>query len=236
MNKIGIRSKINCSSQGHNVRLTGPTMPRANGAPAARLANVPRCLIGIEAGMATHYVARELGALGHDVKQVPPAYSKPFRQGHKNDFRDAHAIAEAVQRPSTRCVPVKTDDQLDLQLSSAACRFPADVINTAPHAMIAALKRNPFMVTPPSQKKAIIVIRSLSACKLRITTFLTRYLRCFGASYRSFVMTTTGHAMSGLGHSLQVRPRPLVYKCPLCIDTDRKFWALGFAAMCQQPT
>ena len=82
---------------------------------AARLANVPRCLIGIEAGMATHYVARELGALGHDVKQVPPAYSKPFRQGHKNDFRDAHAIAEAVQRPSTRCVPVKTDDQLDLQ-------------------------------------------------------------------------------------------------------------------------
>ena len=78
----------------------------ARGRIAARLANVPRCLIGIEAGMATHYVARELGALGHDVKQVPPAYSKPFRQGHKNDFRDAHAIAEAVQRPSTRCVPV----------------------------------------------------------------------------------------------------------------------------------
>src|ERR1700746_521273 len=82
---------------------------------AARLANVPRCLIGIEAGMATHYLARELSALGHEVKQVPAAYAKPFRQGHKNDFRDAHAIAEAVQRPSTRCVPVKTDDQLDLQ-------------------------------------------------------------------------------------------------------------------------
>ena len=63
----------------------------ARGRIAARLANVPRCLIGVEAGMATHYVARELGALGHDVKQVPPAYSKPFRQGHKNDFRDAHS-------------------------------------------------------------------------------------------------------------------------------------------------
>ena len=37
--------------------------------------------------MATHYVARELSALGHDVKQVPPAYAKPFRQGHKNDTR-----------------------------------------------------------------------------------------------------------------------------------------------------
>ena len=87
----------------------------ARGRITARLANVPRCLIGIEAGMATHYVARELSALGHDVKQIPPAYAKPFRQGHKNDFRDAYAIAEAVQRPSTRCVPVKTDDQLDLQ-------------------------------------------------------------------------------------------------------------------------
>ena len=82
---------------------------------AARLVNVPPCLVGIEAGMATHYIARELVTLGHEVKQVPPAFAKPFRQGHKNDFRDAHAIAEAVQRPSTRCVPIKTDDQLDLQ-------------------------------------------------------------------------------------------------------------------------
>src|ERR1700750_1573159 len=87
----------------------------ARGRIALRLANLPPCLIGIEAGMATHYVARELLALGHDVKQVPPTYAKPFRQGHKNDFRDAYAVAEAVQRPSTRCVPIKTDDQLDLQ-------------------------------------------------------------------------------------------------------------------------
>lgn len=77
----------------------------SRGRIAARLVNVPKCLIGIEAGMATHYVARELLAL----------YARPFRQGHKNDFRDAHAVAEAVQRPSTRCVPVKTDNQLDLQ-------------------------------------------------------------------------------------------------------------------------
>ena len=81
----------------------------------ARFANVPPCLIGIEAGMATHYVARELIALGHDVRQVPWIYAKAFRQAHKNHFRDAYAIVEAVQRPSTRCVPVKTNDQLDLQ-------------------------------------------------------------------------------------------------------------------------
>src|SRR5215470_5887266 len=71
----------------------------SRGRIGSRLANLPPCLIGIEAGMATHYVARELAALGHNVKQVPPAYARPFRQGHKNDFRDAHAVAEAVQRP-----------------------------------------------------------------------------------------------------------------------------------------
>ena len=87
----------------------------ARGRIGGRLANVPPCLIGIEAGMGTHYVARELISLGHDARQVPPAYAKPFRQTHKNDFRDAYAIAEAVRRPSTRFVPVKTDDQLDLQ-------------------------------------------------------------------------------------------------------------------------
>ena len=40
------------------------------------------------------------------------------------------------------------------------------------------------------------------------------------------------HLRTALGHSLQVRPRPLVHKCPLCINTDRKIWALGFVAMC----
>jgi len=87
----------------------------SRGRIASRLANQPSCLIGIEAGMATHYVARELVALGHDVKQVPPTYAKPFRQGHKNDFRDALAVAEAVQRPTTRFVPPKSNAQLDLQ-------------------------------------------------------------------------------------------------------------------------
>ena len=65
----------------------------SRGRIALRLANLPPCLIGIEAGLATHYVTRELAALGHDVKQVP---AKPFRQGHKNDFRDAQAVAEAA--------------------------------------------------------------------------------------------------------------------------------------------
>jgi transposase len=89
-----------------------------------RLANVPPCLIGIEAGMATHYVARELLALGHDVRQVPPAYAKPFRQAHKNAFRDAYAIAEAVRRPTTRCVPVCFGGAHSGGRGFGVCSFP----------------------------------------------------------------------------------------------------------------
>jgi transposase len=74
---------------------------------AARLVNMQPCLVGIEAGMATDYMAREILALGRVVKHVPPTFAKPFRQGHKNDFWDAHAVAEALQRPSTGCVPIK---------------------------------------------------------------------------------------------------------------------------------
>jgi hypothetical protein len=66
--------------------------------------------------LATHYVARGLAALGHDVKQVPSTYAKPFRRGRKNDLQDAHSVAEAVQRPTTRLVPAKTNERLDLQV------------------------------------------------------------------------------------------------------------------------
>jgi transposase len=54
-------------------------------------------------------------ALGHDVKLVPAMFVKPFLKGQKNDFRDAEAVAEAVQRPTMRFVPTKSVDQLDLQ-------------------------------------------------------------------------------------------------------------------------
>ena len=85
----------------------------SRGRIAPRFANLPPCLIGIEAGMATHYVARELAAWPRC--EAGPADASPFRQGHKKDSRDAHAVAEAVQRPTTRFVPVKTEERLDLQ-------------------------------------------------------------------------------------------------------------------------
>jgi len=67
-----------------------------------RLVNLPACLLGLEArpGSGSHHIARQIQPLGHDVRLIPAQYVKPFLKGHKNDFRDAEAIAEAVQRPN----------------------------------------------------------------------------------------------------------------------------------------
>ncbi len=87
----------------------------SRGQVEVRLANRPPCLIGMEACVGAHHLSRRLLALGHDVKLMPARYVKPFLKGHKNDFRDAEAIAEAAQRPTMRFVPTKTPEQLDLQ-------------------------------------------------------------------------------------------------------------------------
>jgi len=79
-----------------------------------RIANVPRCLIGMEACSGAHHIGRQLEALGHDVRLIPAQYVKPFLKSHKNDYRDAEAIAEAVQRPTMRFVRIKTPEQMDL--------------------------------------------------------------------------------------------------------------------------
>jgi transposase len=79
-----------------------------------RLVNVPPCWVGLEACSGSHHIGRRLTALGHDVRLIPAQYVKPFLKGHKNDYRDAEAIAEAVQRPTMRFVAIKTPDQMDL--------------------------------------------------------------------------------------------------------------------------
>src|SRR5258705_2344841 len=80
-----------------------------------RLANMPSCLIGMEACVGAHHLSRKLKALGHDARLMPAKYVRPYSKGQKNDFRDAEAIAEAVQRPTMKFVTTKTVEQLDLQ-------------------------------------------------------------------------------------------------------------------------
>ena len=81
----------------------------------ARLANLPPCLVGMEACVGAHHLARKLATLGHDARLMPAKYVRPYAKGQKNDFNDAEAIAEAVQRPTMKFVATKTADQLDLQ-------------------------------------------------------------------------------------------------------------------------
>jgi transposase len=81
----------------------------------AYTANLQHSLIGMEACAGAHFVGAALRDQGHDVRLIPAQFVKPFVKTNKNDFIDAEAIAEAVTRENMRFVPIKTDDQLDLQ-------------------------------------------------------------------------------------------------------------------------
>jgi transposase len=75
------------------------------------LANIPACLIGMEACGGAHYWARKLIELGHTVKLMAPQFVKPYVKTNKNDAADAEAICEAVARPNMRFVPIKNTEQ-----------------------------------------------------------------------------------------------------------------------------
>ena len=87
----------------------------SRGQVEARFANLPPCLVGMEACVGAHHLSRKLKGFGHDARLMPAKYVRPYSKGQKNDFRDAEAIAEAVQRPTMRFVATKTAEQLDLQ-------------------------------------------------------------------------------------------------------------------------
>ena len=74
-------------------------------------ADLPPCLVGIEACPSAHHWGRELTGLGHTVKLMPPSYVKAYLKRSKNDANDAAAICEAVTRPSMRFVAIKTKEQ-----------------------------------------------------------------------------------------------------------------------------
>ena len=73
--------------------------------------NLPSCVVGMEACASAHHWARELIALGHEIRLMPPAYVKPYVKRRKTDAADAEAICEAVMRPTMRFVAVKSVEQ-----------------------------------------------------------------------------------------------------------------------------
>jgi transposase len=80
----------------------------SRGQVEARFANIRPCLIGMEACVGAHHLSRKLNSLGHDARLMPAKYVRRYSKGQKNDFRDAEAIAEAVQRPTMKFVATKT--------------------------------------------------------------------------------------------------------------------------------
>ena len=79
-------------------------------------ARLPSCVVAMEACAGSHYVARQLAAIGHTAKLISPQFVKPFVKGNKNDFVDAEAICEAASRPSMRFVTPKTESQQTLSV------------------------------------------------------------------------------------------------------------------------
>jgi transposase len=105
--------------QVHGVDAKGATVLRKQLRRAQVLAffsRLPPCLVGVEARATAHYWARELGAVGHELRLMPAQYVKAYMRRNKNDAADAKAICEAVGRPTMRFVPVKTADQQATQL------------------------------------------------------------------------------------------------------------------------
>src|SRR6202048_3539370 len=95
----------------HGVDAHGKTVVRKTlrrHAVSAFFANLPPCLVGMEASNGAHFWAKALSELGHDVRLISPQFVTPYVKSNKNDRNDAEAICEAVSRPSMRFVPVKT--------------------------------------------------------------------------------------------------------------------------------
>src|SRR6186997_2696302 len=100
--------------QVHGVNVAGAVVIRRRIGRAKVLeyfGELPPCLVGIEACPSAHHWGRELQALGHMVRLIPPSYVKAYLKRSKNDANDAAAICEAVTRPSMRFVPIKTKEQ-----------------------------------------------------------------------------------------------------------------------------
>jgi transposase len=181
---------------------------------------LPPCLVGIEACASSHYWSRELQALGHEVRLMPPAYVKPYVKRQKNDATDAEAICEAVTRPNMRFVATKTPEQQScLVLHRTRHLFicqQTSVINAirahlAEFGIVAPVGRKGVeglltIVADPSDKRLPEVARAclaalggqLRALKAQILEFDRRIM----AWHRSNETSKRLDAIPGVGHVL----------------------------------
>jgi transposase len=121
-------------------------------------ANLPSSLIGMEAGVGSHFLGRALREQGQQVRLMPAQFVRPFVKSNKNDYRDAEAIAEAVERENMRFVPIKTEDQTGTRESSSCARRPVSTRGRihfrrlfSSHPILLAVRRRTIHVTPTVQ-------------------------------------------------------------------------------------
>ncbi len=159
------------------------------------------CLVGMEACGTSHYWARELSALGHEVKLMPPAYVKPYVKRGKTDAADAEAIAEAVRRPSMRFVAIKTPEQqavltlhrgrdllvrqrtqLVNMIRSQLAEFGIALAKGIQHALrfVEQLLNDEVVAVPPLAAKVILLLaEQLSELQTRIQEIEKELTACF---------------------------------------------------------
>ena len=178
---------------------------------------LPPCLIGIEACASSHHWSRELNALGHSVRLMPPAYVKPYVKRQKNDATDAEAICEAVTRANMRFVETKTADQqsgLVLHRTRHLCmRQQTSVINAirahlAEFGVVAPVGRNGVeellrVVADPDDKRVPEVARvclvALGAQLRRLKEQVLEFDRMIMAWHRSNKMSIRLDECPGVG-------------------------------------
>jgi transposase len=181
---------------------------------------LPACLVGIEACASSHYWSRELHALGHTVRLMPPAYVKPYIKRQKNDATDAEAICEAVTRPSMRFVETKTPEQQSCLMLHRTrhlfIRQQTAVINAirahlAEFGIVAPVGRNGVeellgVVADPSDKRVPEVARACLAAlgaQLRmLKAQILEFDRMINAWHRSNETSKRLDAIPGVGPAL----------------------------------
>jgi transposase len=178
---------------------------------------LPPCLIGIEACASSHHWSRELQALGHSVRLMPPAYVKPYVKRQKNDATDAEAICEAVTRANMRFVETKTADQqsgLVLHRTRHLCmRQQTSVINAirahlAEFGVVAPVGRNGVeellrVVADPDDKRvpevARVCLAALGTQLLSLKEQIMEFDRMIAAWHRSNKMSIRLDECPGVG-------------------------------------
>ena len=178
---------------------------------------LPPCLVGIEACASSHYWSRELQALGHSVRLMPPAYVKPYVKRQKNDMADAEAICEAAARANMRFVPTKTPEQQSCLMLHRTrhlfIRQQTAVINSirahlAEFGIVAPVGRKGVtellhVVADPSDKRvpevARVCLAALGNQLLGLKEQIVEFDRLIMAWYRSNETSKRLHYIPGVG-------------------------------------